>query len=360
MGTLFTAPKARRLAAAAAAAAALLVGTEAGLRVAKFGAPIWHHPDLSLGWSLRPYAHGHEGTLFVRLNAEGEHDVHHYVDKRKGVYRIAVLGDAYSEAIGLPLRSTWWWQLPVELDRCGFATGKKIEVLNFSVAGYSTAQQAIVLESKAMRYRPDLVLVQLSQGDAVRENSLALATRRDRPFFRLEDGELRLDQSFVDLRDFERRSQFRYEVAREVVDVSRLLQLLHKANPMRKAFADSAIVPDAALQPPRDARWQDAWQVTEALLARMRDYAARNGARLAIVAVRHPLEREGELGYAEARLSAFGAREGMPVVAVAGAQRATAEGAAAALCRAFSPAASPKRIGGAPDSAAPISGARPR
>jgi len=116
-----------------------------------------------------------------------------------------------------------------------------------------------------------------------------------------------------------------------------------------------------ALQAPRDARWEDAWQVTEALLARMRDYAGRNGARLAIVAVRHPLELEGKQpDYAETRLAAFGEREAMPVIAVPPVYRASSEDAAAALCRAFSPAASPKRIGGAPASAAPMSGARPR
>jgi hypothetical protein len=346
MGPLFAAPKARRLAVAAAVAAALLLGSEIGLRAAKLGAPIWHRPDPALGWTLRPYAHGADRGTYAIVNALGQRDVRHDVDKRKGAYRIAVLGDEYSEAIGVPLRSTWWWQLPLALERCGFQPERAIEVMNFGVAGYATGQEAILLESAAARYRPDLVLVQFSQGDDVRENSFALAARRDRPFFRFAGhGELRLDESFVTLGDFERRSQFRYDVAREVTDLSRLLQVLGRSTPLAAAHADAGGAL-AALQPPRDARWDEAWQVTEALLVRMRDAAARNGGRLALVSVPHPLQLERKLAYAEQRLAAFGERSGIPVVALkmsadsyaarggwtAAGHRAAAEAAARGLC----------------------------
>jgi hypothetical protein len=341
MARFLAAPTARRLALAAAVAAALLAGGEVALRAAKLGGPVWHHPDPTLGWTLRPYAHGLEARVYTTVNAAGQRDTHHSVDKRKGVYRIAVLGDEHSEAIGVPLRGTWWWQLPVELDRCRFEQGRKIEVLNFGVAGYSTAQEAIVLETRALRYRPDLVLVQFSQGDDVRENAKALAVRPDRPFFRLEEGELRLDESFVDLRDFERRSQFRYELARELTDRSRVLQVLSKlALPVAHADGGGAL---AALQPPADARWEDAWRVTEALLVRMRDEAARNGAKFAVAAVPHPLERKQGVSYAAERLAAFGAKQAIAVFALPldKGQGVAAADAAQAICAASAPRPSP-------------------
>jgi hypothetical protein len=247
------------------------------------------------------------------------HDARHAVDKREGVYRIAVLGDEYSEAIDVPLRETWWWQLPPEAAACGFQQDRKIEVLNFGVAGYSTAQESIVLETAVMRYRPDLVLVQFSQGDDVRENAAPLAARRDRPFFALDrrSGRLRLDESFTNLRDFERRSQFRYQVARELADRSRVLQVFNKSSFVANAHADTAGVL-ASLEPPRDARWEDAWQVTGTLLERMRDFAQRNGARLAVVSVPHPLELERKLGYGEERLAVLAASHDIPVISLAG------------------------------------------
>lgn len=307
----------RRIALAALALGLLLVAAELGLRVARIGAPVWHHPDPSLGWTLRPWAHGREGRQAVEINAFGQRDVQHSVDKREGVYRIAVLGDERSEAIGLRLRETWWHRLPRELDRCGFAAGRKIEMLNFGVGGYSTAQEAIVLEKAVMRFRPDLVLLQFSSAKDVRENSRALAARLDRPFFALDAaGRLQLDESFLDRRDFERRAQFRYELARELADLSRVAQLLNRATLMARAHARAAGAP-AALEPPRDARWEEAWRVTEALLERMRSYAARNGARFAVVATPSPVQLERNADYPDLRLGEFGARHGIPVIALA-------------------------------------------
>lgn len=309
----------QKLACAAAMAAVALVTAELGLRAARVGAPPWYQPDERLGWTLRPYAHGHTHGAYSRVSPAGMHDARHPVDKREGVYRIAVLGDEYSEAIDVPLRETWWWRLPPELARCGFEPGRRIEVLNFGVAGYSTAQESIVLETAAMRYRPDLLLVQFSQGDDVRENAAALAARRDRPFFALDAaGRLRLDESFTELRDFERRAQFRYQVARELADRSRVLQLLGEIPLVEAAHADAAGAL-AALQPPRDARWEDAWRITAALLERMREFAGRNGARLAVLSVPHPLELERRLGYGEERLARLGRDRGIPVISLAGA-----------------------------------------
>lgn len=312
----------KKLACAAAVAAAALLAAELGLRAAKLGAPAWYQPDERLGWTLRPYAHGHEHGTYSRVSAAGMRDARHRVDKREGAFRIAVLGDEYSEAIAVPLRSTWWRRLPLELAQCGFHAERRIEVLNFAVAGYSTAQQSIVLETAVMRYRPDLVLVQFSQGDDVRENAKALASRHDRPFFVRDagDGRLRLDESFTELADFERRAQFRYQVARELADRSRTLQLVGRFGLVKDAHADP-VAALAALEPPRDARWQEAWAVTGALLERMADFAGRNGAALAVVAVPHPLELARRLGYAEARLAEIGRRSAIPVIALADAMR---------------------------------------
>ena len=339
MGKLLAARAARRLALAAALAIALLLGAEAGLRAAKVGAPVWHRPDPALGWTLRPYAGSHGGSPYGEINAFGQRDNPHDPDKREGVYRIAVLGDERSEALDVRLRDTWWHQLPGRLDACGFAGGKKIEVLNFGVAGYNTAQESILLETGVVRYRPDLVLLQLSIGKDVRENSRALAARVDRPFYFIDgEGRLRLDASFRKLRDFDRRSQFRYELARAASDHSRVLQLLARASPIDPAHAGVAAAPIAS--GPADTRWEHAWRVTEALLGRMNDFAVRNGARFAVVGAPDRAEPAQGTRDADARLAAFGAAHGVAYVALAAdggrwsvdGHRAAAQGVARALC----------------------------
>lgn len=310
MGKRFTASAARRLTVAAAAAAVLLVGAEAALRAAGIGGPVWHRPDPLLGWALRPWAGSHGGAQFGQVNAFGQRDGEHSLDKRPGVYRIAVLGDERSEALGLRMRDTWWGQLARELDGCGFARGEKIEVLNFAVAGYSTVQESLVLETAAIRFRPDLVVLQLSPAKDIRENSRALATRLDRPFASLDEhGRLRFDASFLKDHDFASRSQFRYELAREIVDRSRVLQALTRLSFMGNARADAP----EALEPPRDGRWEEAWQVTEAIIARMHLFAQRNGARFALVAAPSAAQLKGNDDYADARLASLGERYGIPV-----------------------------------------------
>jgi hypothetical protein len=74
----------------------------------------------------------------------------------------------------------------------------------------------------------------------------------------------------------------------------------------------------AALEPPRDARWQEAWSITGALLERMAEFARRNGAALAVLAVPHPLELERRLGYGETRLAELARHSAIPVISLAG------------------------------------------
>src|SRR5216110_29492 len=143
----------------ASLAVALVLG-EVALRVAGYGAPIWYQPDARLGWTLRPGLTGwwtREGRASVQVSSAGLRDAEHALDKPAGTYRIAVLGDSYSEAFQLPSKEAYWALLPERLAACGIAKGKRIEVLNFGVSGYGTGQELLTLETKAIRYQPDLV-----------------------------------------------------------------------------------------------------------------------------------------------------------------------------------------------------------
>jgi hypothetical protein len=158
----------------AAAAVAVLLGLELILRAVGYSSPGWYRPDPRLGWALRPGMSGWftgEGKAFVQINSAGQRDREHRIDKPENVYRIAVLGDAFSEGMQVALDRTYWALLPELLASCGFQPGKRVEVLNFGVRGYSTAQAYLTLETSALRYRPDLVLLQFSNGNDVRDNS---------------------------------------------------------------------------------------------------------------------------------------------------------------------------------------------
>ena len=183
-----------------------------------------------LGWRMRPNLaawYTQEGKGFVRANDEGMRDRNHLLDKPAGVYRIAVLGDSYAEARQVEREQAFWALLPEELAACGFQKGKRIEALNFGVSGYGTAQEYLMLQTNAIRYRPDLVLLQFTNGNDVRNNSFALEPEKYRPFFMLAaDGSLRIDESFASSDSFRARSSFTSEAVRKMTDRSRVLQLV--------------------------------------------------------------------------------------------------------------------------------------
>ena len=127
-----------------------------------------YRPDPTFGWGLWPGTAGmftSEGHAFVRINSVGMRDHEHPIAKPAGVYRIAVLGDSYTDATQIPLDSTYWARLPGLLTSCG---RPGVEVLNFGVAGYGTVQEWLMLH-RASIYSPDLILLQITPGNDVRD-----------------------------------------------------------------------------------------------------------------------------------------------------------------------------------------------
>jgi hypothetical protein len=332
-----------------ASALVALAGFELLLRAIGYSAPIWGEADPQLGWRLRAGVqarHTGEGEAFVSINAAGWRDRDHALEKPAGVYRIVVLGDSYSEARQVPVDQAFWALLPRELERCGFQSGKRIESLNFGVSGYGTAQEYLVLEARASRYRPDLVLLQFTNGNDVRNNSRELEPEAQRPYFSLDaDGVLRLDDSFASSAAFGRRASRASALVRSLTDHSRLLQMLRAVKERSSAARGAAAgaeqgLDTRVLEAPQDARWERAWRLTEALIASTRDLAAKQGAGFLLVTVPYAIQVHPsaearasfqrtlgapDLLYPDRRLAQFAARHGIDALALAPAMQHLAD-----------------------------------
>jgi len=70
---------------------------------------------------------------------------------------VAVLGDSFAFGVGLNLEETFSFQLEKMLNK--EIAGKHFEVLNFGVPGMNTAQEIERFKEKALKYRPDLVII---------------------------------------------------------------------------------------------------------------------------------------------------------------------------------------------------------
>src|SRR5438105_14538591 len=121
---------------------ALLVA-EVALRIVGFSNPYFYTFDEQMGWTLRPGVSGwfkKEGRAYVVINSAGLRDREHDKQKPAHTYRVAIIGDSFAEALQVPLEETFWHLLEGELAACPALAGRQIEVLNFGVSSYGTAQ----------------------------------------------------------------------------------------------------------------------------------------------------------------------------------------------------------------------------
>lgn len=109
-----------------------------------------------------------------RINRQGMRDDRVFAEaKPAGTCRIAMLGDSYFVGYELDLRDT----IARRIEEGLRARGYRVEVLNFAVSGFGTAENLIAYRKAARRFRPDLVLMQwqvTDYDDNVRSGLFAL------------------------------------------------------------------------------------------------------------------------------------------------------------------------------------------
>jgi len=336
----------------------LLMGViigEVGLRVAgikgypkigDFGesAPTrFHTSDPDLGWKLKPGVSGdwkEEGASFVQVNSEGLRDREHTKAKPPNTLRVAVLGDSFTEAIHVPVEQTFWSKLERKLGNCEAVKGRKnVEVINFGVQGYGTAQELVMLRKKVWDYNPDIVVLAFFTGNDIINNSPKLEYDLYRPFFVYDaSGKLVPDMSFRNRAPIERNERavsFVDRLPTWLVNNSRILQVVKKADiemKKRQLSEDFTALSTKNLKPPEDAVWENAWRVTEGSIVTLRNEVVQKNADFLLVVIGDPIQVDRDpakrkkfmqenniqnLFYPDRRLEKLGNREGFRVLTLA-------------------------------------------
>lgn len=262
-------------------------------------------PDALLGWRPAPNSsawQSFEGRALVRTNALGFRDRDHAPAKPDGVIRIAVLGDSFTEAVQVPVEETWWRLLESRLNggACGIGpAASSVEVLNFAVSGYSSAQALLTLRAHALDFDPDLVLLTFFIGNDLVENSRALDKEPLRPYFALapDASGLRLDDGFLRGDAYRQATSPAGRARQWLAEHLRLLQLSIQARdalrqrraaetaPASAADPTEPGVDSGVFRPPRTPQWQQAWRTTEAILASFAQEVRDAGARPLILLI---------------------------------------------------------------------------
>src|SRR2546423_6357617 len=334
-----------RVAVVASSLTVALLIFEVFLRAIGFTYPVFYQPDEARGYALRPGMEGwyrKEGEAFVRINGDGLRDREHSKTKPPNTFRIAVVGDSYAEAFQVDEEKAFWSVMGRRLQDCPAMAGRRVEVINFGVSGYGTAQELLTLREKVWDYSPDIVLLAVTTNNDVLDNSRALKQTDEIPYFTLDGDRLTLDNSFRDAASFRLRDSALNRAGRWLRDHLRFVQAIHQAHAAlksklaewRERRADAqkkneqagaapsvngtntnaagnvpaggdATTPNAQTEgapteepgaanmiyrEPQDDVWRDAWRVTEKLLAAMNDEVKQHGARFLVVTLSNGIQ----------------------------------------------------------------------
>jgi hypothetical protein len=327
-----------RLASVFIALALAVVIAEVGLRVIGFSSPNLITPDRYRGFALRPNAEGwfrREGEAYVQINSDGQRDRERAKEKPANTFRVAVLGDSMIEALQVPLEQTASAVMETSLQPCLALGGRKVEVLNFGTSSYGTAQELLTLRHKVWNYSPDLVLLAFTPTNDVKDNSRQLAHDSDlRAYFVYQNGQLVLDDSFLQAPRFQRQQSLAGRTVTWFKDHSRIAQIINDLRSARRAKQDAQDPKtiqayDLIYREPTDPVWIEAWRVTEGTIQMMRDEVFQQNAKFVVAVLttdrqvypdpsvrREYAGRNGvnDLFYPNRRLKALGDRLGVEVI----------------------------------------------
>jgi hypothetical protein len=159
-------------------------GSGGTVRIYSLGDLVQPSPLEGIVYELKPHLNGvFQGQPLV-TNSHGLRDAEYDAEKPEGTIRIVALGDSSLFGWGVRAEEATTEVLEQMLkDAPGL---RAVEVINFATPGYNTAIEAEVFVQKALRYDPDIVLVNFNTNDY------------DVPaFMRLPEGHATLRRSFV-------------------------------------------------------------------------------------------------------------------------------------------------------------------
>jgi hypothetical protein len=345
-----------------------LVLVEIGLRITGYSYPEFYVSDAQRGYSLRPDMEGwyrKEGEAYVHINSNGLRDREHSKIKPANTFRIAVLGDSFVEALQVPFEDSFCHIVERQLRSCPVMAGHDVEVINFGVSGYGTAQELITLRNQVWQYSPDLVLLAVTTNNDISDNSAALKKTNQIPYFVWRDEKLVEDDSFLQAPSFQSRNNFLGRAGRWFRDHLRIVQAIQQAaftlRVMREQRAaakssqpaktaggtqpsvaptDELGVDNLVYREPSEPVWINAWTVTEQLIKTMRSEVESKGVVFAVTTLSNPpqvlpnpanreafLQRVGarDIFYPDNRIAQFCRREGIAVATLAPAMQQYAQ-----------------------------------
>lgn len=285
------------------AVAAVLVFFEIGLRIRGFtGETIERDAQTGL-MTLIPHAQFSfrkqclENTVYV--NAAGFHDFEFTKEKGDGVFRIAVLGDSYVEALHVPREAAFHNRLEKILNDVFHGT-PRFEVYAFGMSGNGTFSNYLYLMKYALSYTPNLVINAFLAGNDFRNDSVALSAESGLTaprFFPTFTAAGVLDVTAIDRLLQDKIAFIGLMNIKKIASRFAFVMWLYPRYYAAKAFikdvplpimdrtAHELAVDDQVFLKKYPPVWNEAWQSEERLLAVMKQEIEKIGARFMLISL---------------------------------------------------------------------------
>lgn len=274
---------------------------ETVLRIFDLESDHFYEPDINFGSRLiagrRGVWRAENQVIPITINRFGYRGWDYPKEKSANVFRVAILGDSYIEALQVKEEAMVGRVLENVLNEKGNAV--RHEVLSFGVSGYGTAQEYLILLNEVKNFQPDMVILAFTSGNDVRNNSYVLEGSRKRPYFTLKGDAL--EHQFPDIRRssvrklhyfFLRRLQAYHFVATRV---DRILTSYGKSSQENDIPVDYFIY-----SCDYDRNWLEAWGATKIIIQKIQEYTERMGAKFILVNLTSYIQEHGEKGLLEA------------------------------------------------------------
>jgi acetyltransferase AlgX (SGNH hydrolase-like protein) len=271
------------IAAAIGALMCLVILGELVLRVRGMASTVRYVWDPDIGLLLGPGQRARrvqpEFRTDVFVNQHGWHDCEHLYTKPPGVTRIVLVGDSFIEATEVPVATTVHRVLESVLNER--MAPRRYEVIALGAPATGTATEYVLIKKFALRYHPDIVIVNFFTLNDVSDNLFTLARQPGRPYFRVRNDRLEL----------EHMPRLRWGQRWTILFRLQRLGLYHAAWAFILGWFSRSLDhrTDFAVFSDSSSDFELAWKVTEAALRSIDEIVRAAGARL-LVTVTPPKE----------------------------------------------------------------------
>ena len=248
-----------------------------------------------------------EYRVIYHFNSFGFRDKEHTLTKDSNTLRIVVLGDSFSFAQSVPFEQSFPYLLEQKLNS-NPSIQEKIEIINLGMWGFGTDREYLTLKYIGLMYHPDLVILAFYTGNDVRNNYVEFENRychvyqdenislNMRPFFIIdESGELEELPFQVPaaaiastgnegndngnlIFDFLKKFRSPSYLYSKIKDFQR--QKVSKGYKVNGVPIDYYVY-----APDYSADWQEAWNITKALILKVDEKSKEKGAQLLLVSL---------------------------------------------------------------------------